>query len=59
MHAKKPNKQQSKARRFANEDEEAKWWASREGRAFLKKQSRAGAAGKVRSRLIANLNRSI
>jgi predicted DNA binding CopG/RHH family protein len=26
---------------FKTEDEEAKWWASREGRAFLKQQSNA------------------
>ena len=28
-----------KAPKFKTEDEEAKWWASREGRAFLKRQS--------------------
>jgi predicted DNA binding CopG/RHH family protein len=30
--------------KFKTEDEEAKWWASREGRAFLKQQS----SGKAR-----------
>ena len=43
---------------FANEDEEAAWWASREGRQFLKQ--RGGDPERQRakvSRLVARLNR--
>ena len=44
---------------FANEDEEATWWASPEGRQFLKQQpahpQRKAAKG---SRLVARLNRT-
>lgn len=36
----------SKTPKFMNEDEEAKWWASAEGRAFLKRRSAAGASKK-------------
>jgi len=44
---------------FANEEEEAIWWASRQGRAFLKKKAadplRKTAKG---SQLVAQLNRT-
>ncbi len=44
---------------FANEEEEADWWASRRGREFLKQKSaeveRKGAKG---SRLVGRLNRT-
>jgi hypothetical protein len=47
----------SKPPKFANESEEAKWWASRDGRAFLKARS-ASAPGKPKgSPLVASLNR--
>jgi predicted DNA binding CopG/RHH family protein len=42
--------------RFANEQEEARWWSGAEGRTFLKQQSRAGSAtGKRGSKLVARL----
>jgi predicted DNA binding CopG/RHH family protein len=45
--------------RFANEDEEATWWASRQGREFLKQKStepqKKAAKG---SRLVGQLNRA-
>jgi predicted DNA binding CopG/RHH family protein len=44
---------------FANEEEEAAWWASRQGREFLKQKSagprKAAAKG---SRLVGQLNRT-
>ena len=44
---------------FASEDEEATWWASRQGRDFLKQKSaepqKKGAKG---SRLVGQLNRA-
>src|SRR3954453_10353917 len=44
--------------KFANEDQEATWWASRQGRDFLKQKSagpqKKGAKG---SRLVGQLNR--
>jgi hypothetical protein len=47
--------------KFANEPEEADWWASREGREFVK-QHAAGSAKKGRaskgSRLVSQLNRT-
>jgi predicted DNA binding CopG/RHH family protein len=44
--------------KFETEDEEAKWWASREGRAFLKQQSAGRAQEKKRgSLLVAELTR--
>src|ERR1051326_2492166 len=44
---------------FANEDEEAAWWAGRQGREFLKRKT-AGPQKKVAkgSRLVGQLNRS-
>ena len=46
---------------FANEEEEATWWASRQGREFLKRKSagppRKGSAPKG-SRLVGQLNRT-
>jgi len=46
---------------FANEAEEAHWWASREGREFVKQNvvgpGRKGAAPK-RSRIVGQLNRA-
>ncbi len=47
--------------KFANEAEEADWWASRQGREFVKRKSseplRKGAAPKG-SRLVGQLNRT-
>ncbi len=47
--------------RFANEEEEANWWASREGREFVKQKSagalKKGSAPKG-SRLVGRLNRT-
>jgi predicted DNA binding CopG/RHH family protein len=43
---------------FRNEDEEAKWWASAQGRNFLKRQSQFGAAKRKGSPLVAALNRA-
>ena len=57
-----PNKRTlvaSKMPRFLNEDEEAEWWAGAEGRAFLKRQSAAGAARERKgSPLVSGLNRA-
>ncbi|MGA2182486.1 MAG: CopG family antitoxin [Bryobacteraceae bacterium] len=58
----KPKKQipmASKVPRFRSEDEEAKWWASAEGREFLKQQSAAGTAKKLKgSPLVSGLSRA-
>ena len=43
--------------KFANEDVEANWWASAEGRAFLKQQSASASNDKKGSSLVAKLNR--
>jgi hypothetical protein len=43
--------------KFANEQDEAKWWADREGRAFLKKQ-RAPVARTSGSPLVGKLVRA-
>jgi predicted DNA binding CopG/RHH family protein len=49
----------AKIPKFRNEDEEAKWWASAEGRRFLKRQSAAGTASKpTGSNLVTNLSRA-
>ena len=48
----------SKMPKFVNEDEEAKWWASAEGREFLKQQSGSGAKKPKGSPLVANLSRA-
>jgi len=49
----------NKLPKFANEDQEAVWWASREGRAFVKEKSaaphRKAAKG---SRLVGQLKRA-
>jgi predicted DNA binding CopG/RHH family protein len=53
------NKKKFKLPTFANEDEEATWWAGREGRQFLKKQSAAPQRKAAKgSRLVAQLNRT-
>jgi predicted DNA binding CopG/RHH family protein len=47
--------------RFENEAEEADWWASREGREFLKRKSAAStkkASAAKGSRLVGQLNRA-
>ncbi len=45
--------------KFKSEDEEAKWWASANGRAFLKQRSADGTVRKQKgSPLVANLNRA-
>jgi predicted DNA binding CopG/RHH family protein len=44
--------------KFANEEEEAAWWASREGRAFLKLRAAAPKKTPKGSRLVAQLNRT-
>ena len=45
---------------FSNEGEEASWWASRQGRAFLKQQSAAVPQKRATrgSHLVARLNRT-
>ena len=53
------NKPTLKPPRFRNENDEAKWWASAEGRAFLKRRSTAGGKKKPKgSSLVAGLNRA-
>jgi predicted DNA binding CopG/RHH family protein len=48
-----------KVPKFLNEDEEAKWWASPEGREFLKRKSAAGTTQKQKgSPLVAGLGRT-
>lgn len=52
-------KKQNKVPKFLNEDEEAAWWVSAEGRVFLKQQSAAGTLEKQKgSPLVANLSRT-
>ena len=49
----------SRVPRFKSEDDEAKWWASAEGREFLRRHSAAGTVKKRRgSPLVAQLNRA-
>ncbi len=48
----------SKMPKFENEDEEAKWWASTEGREFLKQQPGSGTKKLKGSPLVANLSRA-
>jgi len=49
----------SKMPKFMNEDKEAKWWASAEGRQFLKRRSAAGAGRKQKgSPLVSSLSRA-
>jgi predicted DNA binding CopG/RHH family protein len=56
---KKQQKQLTKLPKFTNEDEEAKWWASAEGREFVKQQSSAETPGKQKgSPLVANLSQT-
>ncbi len=53
----KPKEQAARTPRFKDEDQAAKWWASPEGREFLKQQSGAGIAKKQQgSPLVANLS---
>ena len=47
----------SKVPKFVNESAEAKWWASVEGRAFLKQQSGSATKRSKGSPLFANLSR--
>ena len=52
-------KQLTKMPKFASEDEEAEWWASAEGREFLKQQPDIRTVGKKKgSALVADLNRT-
>jgi hypothetical protein len=45
--------------KFANEDEEAIWWASREGRAFLKRKAATSQKKAAKgSRLVGQLGRT-
>jgi predicted DNA binding CopG/RHH family protein len=45
--------------KFTNDHEEAAWWASRDGRNFVKQQSASGSARpKKGSPLVANLRRA-
>jgi hypothetical protein len=45
--------------KFASEDDEAQWWASRQGRAFLKQKSIAGPSKPLKgSRLVGQLKRT-
>lgn len=56
---KKRNPAPSKAPRFKNEDEEAKWWAGAAGRQFLERQSATASARKPKgSPLVAAINRA-
>lgn len=56
---KKQKKQLNKMPQFMSGDEEAAWWASAEGREFLKQQSAAGTLEKQKgSPLVANLSRT-
>ena len=48
----------SKLPRFMNEDDEAKWWASAEGREFLKRRSAAETSKKRGSSLVSGLSRA-
>jgi len=48
----------SKVPKFITEDEEAKWWASAEGREFLKRQRGTGTKKHKGSPLVANLSRA-
>jgi hypothetical protein len=53
---KKQQKQLTKLPKFTSEDEEAKWWASAEGREFVKQQSSTRSPGKQKgSPLVNNL----
>lgn len=58
----KRNEQLTKAAtipEFANEDQEAKWWASAKGRQFLRDHAAAGTAAKQKgSPLVAQLSRA-
>jgi predicted DNA binding CopG/RHH family protein len=55
----KTKAQSTKMPKFLNEDQEAKWWASANGRAFLKRQSAAGTPKHLKgSPLITNLSRA-
>ena len=44
--------------KFSNEEEEAVWWASREGRAFLKQRAAAPKKNARGSLLVKQLNRA-
>ena len=44
--------------KFANEEEQANWWASREGRAFLKQKAATPKKSAKGSRLVTQLNRT-
>jgi predicted DNA binding CopG/RHH family protein len=44
--------------KFASEEEEANWWASREGRAFLKQKAATPKKSAKGSRLVTQLNRA-
>jgi len=49
----------TKMPKFLSDDEEADWWASSEGREFLKQQPNIGPVAKKKgSPLVANLNRT-
>jgi len=52
------NQQGLKPLTFANETAEADWWASEEGRAFLKRQPPSAAKKQKGSPLVAKLNRT-
>lgn len=53
------NEAMTRMPKFANEDEEAKWWASTAGREFLRRQSGAQPSRKLKgSSLVTELNRA-
>jgi hypothetical protein len=55
----KPKEQTTRTPNFANEDEEAKWWASAKGRDFLKRHAAApGSKKQMGSSLVRDLNRA-
>ena len=52
-------KQLTNVPKFMSDDDEATWWASAEGRAFLKQQSAAGTSKKQKgSSLVVKLSRA-
>lgn len=55
---KAPKVKKSGFPKFANEQAEAKWWASIAGREFLKRQAAGGSPGREGSKLVSKLVRA-
>jgi predicted DNA binding CopG/RHH family protein len=53
----KPNRMPSRVPKFSNEADEAKWWASAQGRDFLKRQPSRTAKKRSGSPLVSALSR--